>query len=106
MRLATKGKSRGSKGGANAFQLERVPLPEQKQRRRSKHRSLTQEVLRQLQVLRENWALKIALLGIPAKTLRSAVFRAASEQGIEITSASDPDHLYVWRKSPAPRPRG
>lgn len=78
--------------------VERVPLPERQQH--SKYQDMTGEVLKQLENLRENWAVKIQLLGIPAKTLRSAVFRAASIQGIEITSFSDSHNLYISRKSP------
>jgi len=80
-------------------QVERVPLPERHQH--GKHQDLMREVLKQLKALREDWAVKIELLGMPAKTLRSAIFRAASIQGIEITSFSDSNHLYILRKLPA-----
>jgi hypothetical protein len=99
--LSVKKKSRLSENVANASQVEIVPLPELHQQRRSKHHDLIRDVLQELKTLKEDSAVKIKLLGIPAKTLRSAVFRAASIQGLEITSLSDSDHLYILRKSQA-----
>jgi hypothetical protein len=68
--------------------------------RRSKHQELTREVLQQLEKLSTHSAIKIELLDVPTKTLRSAVFRAASKGNIQIESFSDGNHLYVVRKSP------
>jgi len=79
--------------------VERVTLPARRQRRRGKHHGLIQDVLRELETLRGDSAVKIQLLGIPAKTLRSAVFRAVSRRGIQIASFSDSDYLYILRKS-------
>lgn len=56
------------------------------------------EVLKQLGNLGDNSAIKIPLGDISAKTMRSAVFRATSKYGIEITSFSDQDYLYVVKQ--------
>jgi hypothetical protein len=96
-------KRRQSKRSANILQVEVVPLSEQQLRRRGKHHDLTRHVLKQLECLGVGSAVKIELRGIPAKTLRSAVFRATSAQGIQISSFSDPYHLYIFKKKPPPR---
>ena len=95
-------KSRESKGGSKTSLVECVPLAEHKRHHRSKHQTLTLDVLKRLESLGKSTAVKIKLLGIPAKTLRSAIFRAASRRGIEIESFSDQDHLYISRKPSAP----
>ena len=78
--------------------VEKVPLSSLKRQRRSKHRDLMQQVLQELVELSSESALKVPLGNNSAKDLRSAVFRAASSQSIQISSTSDGDHLYVWKK--------
>jgi hypothetical protein len=73
-----------------------------RQRRHSKHRDLIRDVLQELKTLQADSAVKIELLGIPAKTLRSAMFRAVSLEGLKITSFSDSDYLYIVKRSSAP----
>lgn len=81
--------------------VESVPLSDLKRARHSRHYELMQEVLKRLEKLTDHSAIKIELVNVPAKTLRSAVFRAASTRHIEITSFSDRNHLYILRKSPS-----
>jgi hypothetical protein len=101
--VAAKKKSRLNAPGVR--RVECVPLLERRQHRRSKHQDVTGRVLQELKTLGEGEAIKIRLLGIPAKTLRSAVFRAALNQDLEISSFSDSDHLFILKKPPAPPPR-
>jgi len=86
--------------------VETVPLSGVKRTRHSKHYELMQEVLKQLEKLANRSAIKIELIDVAAKTMRSAVFRAASARNIEITSFSDQDHLYILKKSPHSKPPG
>ena len=51
-----------------------------------------QEVLNKLEKLASHSTIKIELVDLPAKTLGSAVFRAATPRNIEITSFSDQNH--------------
>jgi hypothetical protein len=84
--------------------VESVPVSDLKRIRRSRHYELMQKVLKELENLADHSAVKIELINLPAKTLRSAVFRAASTRNLEITSFSDQNHLYVFRKSPNSEP--
>jgi hypothetical protein len=81
--------------------VESVPLPKQKRHRCSKHHLLMREVLKKLETLGEGSAIKIQLINVTAKTMRSAVFRAASAQGFRVTSFSDQHHLYVLKQKAA-----
>jgi hypothetical protein len=57
-----------------------------------------ERVLKELAELSNESALKIPLGKYSAKDLRSAVVRAATSQKITISTASDRDSLFVWRK--------
>ena len=57
-----------------------------------------QQVLRELIELSNDTALKVPLGDFSAKDMRSAVFRAAAAQNLRISSTSDEDNLYVWKR--------
>lgn len=78
--------------------VERVLLSTLKPRRRGKHFELMQQILKELADLPIESALKVPLGSISAKDLRSAVARAASSEKIAISSTSDDDSLYVWKR--------
>jgi len=78
--------------------LEKIPLATVKRGRRGKHFELMQQLLERLGELSKASALKVPLGNYSAKNLRSAVARAASSRQISISSASDAEHLYVWKK--------
>jgi hypothetical protein len=58
------------------------------------------EVLKELTQLSVDSAVKVPLGDNSAKDLRSAVVRAATSQSIQISSTSDAENLYVWKKRP------
>lgn len=101
--MTPKGQARKRKDRKRA-KIESVPVSDLKLRRHSRHYELMQEVLNKLEKLASHSAIKIELRDLPAKTLRSAVFRAATARNIEITSFSDQNHLYVLKKSPNSEP--
>jgi hypothetical protein len=78
--------------------VERVPLSTLKPRRRGKHFELMQQILKELADLPTESALKVPLGSHSVKDLRSAVARAASSQKIAISSTSDNESLYVWKR--------
>jgi hypothetical protein len=78
--------------------IESVPFSSLKRKRRSKHSELMQQVLNELVGLSGESALKVPLGNTSAKDLRSAVVRAATSQNIQISSSSDNENLYVWKK--------
>lgn len=80
------------------IEVERVSLSTLRQRRHGKHHEVMQQLLRELIDLSSDSALKVPLGDFSAKDLRSAVFRAAASQQLKISSISDEDYLYIWRK--------
>jgi hypothetical protein len=78
--------------------VQSVPLSGLPRTRRGKHFALMQHVLQGLAALPKQSALKVHLGENSAKDIRSAVVRAARARNIEITTRSDENHLYVWKK--------
>jgi hypothetical protein len=78
--------------------VESVPLSSLRRKRRSKHSELMQQVLKALERLSSESALKVPLGNHSAKDLRSAVMRAAVSENIPISSSSDNENLYIWKK--------
>jgi hypothetical protein len=78
--------------------VEKVPLATLRQRRHGKHHDLMQQVLKELTDLSSDSALKVPLGDFSAKHLRSAVFRAAASQQLKISSISDENNLFVWKR--------
>jgi hypothetical protein len=95
--VVVKKKSAQSPGEAEGG-VEKVPLSSLQPRRRGKHHELMEQVLRELIALSSDTALKVPLGDTSAKDMRSAVSRAAASQNLRISSTSDDDHLYVWKK--------
>jgi len=79
-------------------EVEKVPLSSLRQRRHGKHHELMQQVLKELTDLSGDTALKVPLGDFSAKDLRSAVFRAAASHHLRISSISDENNLYVWKR--------
>ncbi|HEX8816749.1 MAG TPA: hypothetical protein VF753_14720 [Terriglobales bacterium] len=70
-------------------------------RRRGKHRELTDGILDQLKGLKPGMALEIPLDsvgGVDLADLRSAVHRAATAVDVAIETQSDEKNLYVWAR--------
>ena len=78
--------------------VERVPLSSLVRKRHGKHYDLMKQVLKELADLPSEFALKLPLGDFSAKDLRSAVSRAAASKRIEISSTSDRENLYVWKR--------
>jgi hypothetical protein len=79
-------------------EVEKVPLSSLRSRRRGKHHELIQQVLKELIELSSDSALKVPLGNFSAKDIRSAVFRAAASRKVQISSTSDDNYLYVWKR--------
>jgi hypothetical protein len=91
-------KKSGKKKVREEPEIEKVPLSGLKQRRHGKHHELMQQVLKELTDLSGDSALKVPLGDLSAKDLRSAVFRAAASRHLKISSISDENNLYVWKR--------
>ena len=82
-------------------QYEQVRVSDVSRSRRGKHHQLLQGILLDLESLPTGTAMKISVPDLPGITLanlRSAVHRATARQKIQIETASDDEHLYVWRR--------
>ena len=67
--------------------------------RGGKHHDLMEGILRELKMLKEGSALEIPLSkvdGVELANLRSAVHRAAADNGVNIQTKADEKNLYVW----------
>ena len=78
--------------------VEKVLLSSLVRKRHGKHHDLMKQVLKELADLPGESALKLPLGDFSAKDLRSAVSRAAASKRIEISSTSDRENLYVWKR--------
>ena len=72
--------------------------------RESKHKEIVMQLMRDLEQLSTDSALKVPLADLPdsKENIRAALSRAMRKRGISIATSSDSQHLYVWRISPKP----
>jgi hypothetical protein len=69
--------------------------------RDGKHKQIVEVLLRDLDQLRANSALKVPLSALPdsKENVRAALTRATRQRGIDIATSSDSEFLYVWKNS-------
>ena len=67
--------------------------------RDGKHKQIVTQLLSDLEQLQAGRALKIPLSVLPdsKENIRSALNRAARQQGLDVSTSSDAEHLYVWK---------
>jgi hypothetical protein len=67
--------------------------------RDGKHKQIVEVLLRDLNQLGVNSALKIPLSALPdtKENVRAALSRATRQRGIDIATSSDNEFLYVWK---------
>lgn len=70
--------------------------------RDGKHKRIVTRLLSEIQRLKPGTALKIPLSALPdsKENIRSALNRATRQRGIEVSTSSDADNLYVWKTDP------
>jgi hypothetical protein len=69
--------------------------------RKGKHKAIVTRILKELNVLKVDSALKVPLTSLldSGENVRSALSRAAKKSGRKIATATDADFLYVWNGS-------
>jgi hypothetical protein len=67
--------------------------------RDGKHKKIVAQLMNDIGQLPIGSALKVPLSALPdtKENIRAALNRATRQQGIEVATSSDEDHLYVWR---------
>ena len=67
--------------------------------RDGKHKKIVAQLLNDIAQLEPERALKIPLEALPdtKENSRSALNRATRQRGIEISTSSDSDFLYIWK---------
>jgi hypothetical protein len=86
-----------SKAGTMNFpsiQQEDVPKG-----REGKHKKIISRLLSDIDQLASGTALKVPLAKLPdsKENIRSALNRATHQRGIEVSTSSDEDYLYIWK---------
>jgi hypothetical protein len=66
--------------------------------RDGKHKRIITRLLADIERLDPGSALKVPLTALPdsKENIRSALNRATRQKGIEISTSSDANHLYIW----------
>ena len=72
--------------------------------RDGKHKRIVMRLLKDIDQLKAGTALKVPLSALPdsKENIRSALNRATHQRGIEISTSSDADFLYIWKTEPKP----
>ena len=67
--------------------------------REGKHKRIVSQLLSDIDRLQHGTALKVPLAALPdsKENIRSALNRATRQRGIEVSTSSDAEYLYVWR---------
>ena len=70
--------------------------------RDGKHKTIVTQLLRDIEQLEDDRALRIPLEALPdsKENIRSALNRATRQRGIEVSTSSDAEFLYVWKTPP------
>lgn len=89
------------------MKFESIPQANVPKGRDGKHKQIVELVLRDLNQLKENSALKIPIAALPdsKENVRAALSRATRQKGIDIATSSDNEFLYVWKPEPQARAR-
>jgi hypothetical protein len=69
--------------------------------REGKHKQIVSELLSDLSQLAPGRALKVPLKELPdtKENIRSALNRATRQLGLEVSTSSDAEYLYVWKEA-------
>jgi hypothetical protein len=92
--MATKGKS--GNPPLNFRSIDQADVPKG---RDGKHKQIVMQLLSDIDNLPAGMALKIPLSDLPdtKENIRSALNRATHRRGIDVSTSSDAEHLYVWK---------
>ena len=69
--------------------------------RNGKHKDIVTRILGDLAHLKDGNALRIRLVELPdtKEKIRAALSRAVRQEGMEIVTSTDDEHLYIWHST-------
>jgi TusA-related sulfurtransferase len=72
--------------------------------REGKHKRIVMRLLNDIAHLKPGTALKVPLSALPdsKENIRSALNRATRQRGVEVSTSSDAEHLYIWKVTQKP----
>lgn len=81
---------------SNFKSIRQVDVPKG---RDGKHKRIVTRLLADIERLKPGTALKVPLSALPdsKENIRSALNRATHQRGIEVSTSSDAEHLYIWK---------
>jgi hypothetical protein len=79
----------------NFESIQQVDVPKG---REGKHKKIISRLLNEIERLKPGTALKVPLEELPdsKENIRSALNRATRQHGLDVSTSSDDDHLYIW----------
>ena len=85
--------------GASSMRYESINQSDVPKGRDGKHKQIVTQILGDIDLLDADRALKIPLSELPdsKENIRAALNRATRQRGIEISTSSDTEFLYVWK---------
>jgi hypothetical protein len=92
------------RNGRNVMNFESIQQDDVPKGRDGKHKQIVLRLLSDIERLPAGKALKIPLDELPdtKENIRSALNRATRQKGLEVSTSSDTEHLYVWKTEDTP----
>jgi len=89
----------GLERDTSSMRYESINKADVPKSRDGKHKKIVTQILSDIDLLEPDRALKIPLAELPdsKENIRSALNRATRQRGIEVSTSSDSDFLYVWK---------
>ena len=84
---------------SNSMRYESINQTDVPKGRDGKHKKIVTQILNDIGLLEPDRALKVPLTELPdsKENIRSALNRATRQLGLEISTSSDADFLYIWK---------
>ena len=91
--------STNSEPSSNTMHYETINQADVPKGRDGKHKKIVTQILNDIGQLEPDHALKVPLTELPdsKENIRSALNRATRQLGIEISTSSDSEFLYIWK---------
>jgi hypothetical protein len=88
-----------SDSNSSAMKFESILQLDVPRGRDGKHKRIVTQLLNDIGQLAVGSALRVPLSALPdtKENIRAALNRATRQQGIEVATSSDEEHLYIWR---------